>query len=671
MRATTCLLLFGCLSWSGFERDLLGVDFPGPGPGAAQVQSRDGQLELRNQALSCAWSVVDGKLKPKEVFDRIGGSRISAEGTELFRLTLSDGRSVVASDLRVVGEPELGKLPANTGASVLAQRFAGRRIVVRLASADSHLEVEWRAILRDGGNAVRQELILTAKGEAISAKEIRLMEMPAAGARVVGSVPGSPAVAGNFFFACEHPDSQSAVEHGPGLPLATCAIKFDRPLGLGQSVLLSSVIGVVPEGQLRRGFLYYVERERAHPYRPFLHYNSWYDVCWGDLKIREQDCLQVIEDWGREAIEKRGIKLASFVWDDGWDDPNTLWQASSASFPNGFSSALAAARKYNSTLGFWLSPFGGYGQPAKDRLAMGKERGFEFGPQGFSLAGSNYYARFQETCLSMIQSNGANFFKFDGLARSLSETEAMLRLSRALRQERPDLFLSITTGTWPSPFWLWYGDSTWRGGGDMGLAGEGSKREQWMTYRDRETYRNVVQAAPLYPLNSLMNQGFAQAKHGSASENGNSAEEIRRELRSFFACGTCLQELYASAGMMTGENWDDLAETSGWSQQNAEVLADTHWIGGDPGKGEVYGWASWSGRKGVLGLRNPTAKAQAISVDIGQAFDLPVGGERSYRLRSPWKSDTGRPGIGLRAGVLHSFALEPFEVLVLEARSGK
>jgi len=29
---------------------------------------------------------------------------------------------------------------------------------------------------------------------------------------------------------------------------------------------------------MRRDFLAYLELERAHPYRTFLHYNTWYDI---------------------------------------------------------------------------------------------------------------------------------------------------------------------------------------------------------------------------------------------------------------------------------------------------------------------------------------------------------------------------------------------------------
>ena len=32
-----------------------------------------------------------------------------------------------------------------------------------------------------------------------------------------------------------------------------------------------------------------------------------------------------------------------------------------------------------------------------------------------------------------------------------------------------------------------------------------------------------------------------------------------------------------------------------WSRSNAmDVLVDTHWVGGEPFKLEVYGWASWT-----------------------------------------------------------------------------
>ena len=114
----------------------------------------------------------------------------------------------------------------------------------------------------------------------------------------------------------------------------------------------------------------------------------------------------------------------------------------------------------------------------------------------------------------MIHKYGVNQFKFDGTGNAGtvfpgspfdSDFAAAIHLIGELRAAGPDLFINLTTGTWPSPFWLLYADSIWRGGDDtVSTAGVGIYRERWITYRDAETYRGIVQRGPLYPLNSLM-----------------------------------------------------------------------------------------------------------------------------------------------------------------------
>ena len=301
------------------------------------------------------------------------------------------------------------------------------------------------------------------------------------------------------------------------------------------------------------------------------------------------------------------------MFDDGWDNPRTLWQFHEG-FPRGFTPLADLCREYDTRLGVWLSPFGGYGEPREKRLAFGREQGFETNPTGFSLAGPKYYEAFRQACVGMIRNYAVNYFKFDGIAQGMyaqgageyiRDTEAMRRLMQELRLEDPQLFINLTTGSWPSPFWLRYADSLWRQGGDMGLAGVGTKQQQWLTYRDQETYRNIVCRAPLYPLNSLMTQGVAYSRQGSAGDPTFTSEGFRDDVRAFFGSGTGLQELYIQPSKLTDADWSVLAEAAKWSRANADVLVDTHWIGGDPSKLEVYGFASWSPRKGIVMLRNP------------------------------------------------------------------
>jgi hypothetical protein len=193
----------------------------------------------------------------------------------------------------------------------------------------------------------------------------------------------------------------------------------------------------------------------------------------------------------------------------------------------------------------------------------------------------------------------------------------------------------------------------------------GSYRERWITYRDGETYSLIVSRGPLYPLNSLMLHGiiYAQfAKHLDTDPD----DDFANEVHDYFGTGTQLQELYVTPSLLSAKNWDDLAEAARWSRENAEVLKDTHWIGGDPDWLEVYGWAAWSQGKSILVLRNPSDKPQKITIDIEKSLELPAGSAQAFRARSPWKADAGQQPITIRAKIPHVFDLAPFQVLTLD-----
>jgi len=661
--ALAALLLSGC----GELPQRVGLEFPGPAPGEARGEIAAHAFLLENEVIACRWQIADGRLRPTTVTDKLSDTMLALSGAECFLIILSENHEIPASDLKIVRGPKLERLHAKRNASRSAERLTGKQIMLALASPDGDLEVEWRALLRDGSNYIRQELTFVAENEPVEIAEIVLSDVTAPQPRVMGVVDGSPVVAGNFFFAYEHPMSKATITGEADEQRVRCGLLRGGPVKPGESVVQSSVIGVVPEGQLRRGFLHYLERERAHPYRPFLHYNSWFDIAWHDRKMTEKECLEAIEAFGEELITKRGVKLDSLVFDDGWDDNSTLWGFNDG-FPNGFAPLRAAARKHRSAVGTWMSPWGGWSRAGNERRKYGREQGFEMDERGFTLAGPKYYARFRDVCLDMMRRYGVNYFKFDGIgARSVGNIEGMLRLSNELRRADQEVFLNITNGTWPSPYWLWHSDTTWRAGGDTGAHGKGSKRQQWITYRDWQTYNNVVKRGPLFPLNSIMLHGIVFARRGEAEVIVRHVPELLDEIRSYFGSGTHLQELYITAAMMTPQAWDTLAEAATWARANADVLADTHWVGGDPGEGEVYGWASWSRRKGILVLRNPDDAPAQIELDIGAAFELPDGAAQTYSLKSPWQKDAANAAIVVQAGTKHRFELRPFQVVLLDA----
>jgi hypothetical protein len=242
----------------------------------------------------------------------------------------------------------------------------------------------------------------------------------------------------------------------------------------------------------------------------------------------------------------------------------------------------------------------------------------------------------------------------------------MIHLIGDLRSERPDLYVNLTTGTYPSPFFLRHADSIWRGGRDHEFAGVGSNRQRWITYRDGDTFSGIVQKGPLFPLNSLMLHGLIYATH-ARDLNTDPGDDFTAEIRSYFGTGTQLQEMYVTPSLLKTENWDTLAEAAKWARRNSDVLVDTHWVGGDPQELEVYGWAAWADGKGTLVLRNPKDEPQSYTIDVAEVFELPSDAPEQYRMHSPWLEDSSRPRIDLQAGSRHTVDLAPFEVLTLES----
>jgi hypothetical protein len=642
--------------------------YPGPLPGRAKVACAGTNISAGNGALSMSWAVTARGLTLRSIGDA-QGNRSLASTSEVFRIVLADGRAYPASRLAPEARPRISRLKGK-GAR-LSDRIPGWQVKLPLRSADGALRVVWRAVLRDDANYVRQEIELRTAHPDCVLKEIVWLDGTIPGARVAGQVDGCPLTAGDFFFGPEDPHALNRSDSGD----ATCRVRRNSPLAHGEALTQSFIVGIAPPGQMRRAFLYYLERERAHPYRPFLHYNSWYDISRDAFALNQTNCLEAIRLWGERFIRPYDVRMDAMVFDDGWDDPKTLWHFH-AGFPKGFAPLAKLCRQYHTRLGVWLSPFGGYGESRRQRLQFGSRQGYETNAAGFSLAGPKYYAAFKQACVRMVRKYGVNYFKFDGIAAGVSatggadyvlDTEAMRRLMLELRKEDPNLYINLTTGSWPSPFWLRYADSLWRQGDDMGFCGKGSRQQQWLNYRDRETYRNIVRKSPLYPLNSLMTQGVAYSRRGCAGDPAFNSAGFKDDVRAFFGAGTSLQELYVQPGKLTPADWQVLAEAAKWSRANADVLVDTHWLGGDPDEPAVYGYASWTPRKGILMLRNPDDQSHEFALDVAAAFELPPGAPTRFALTSPWAEDAGKPALTAVAGVPLQLTLKPFEVVVLEA----
>ncbi len=628
--------------------------------------------QSQGSALSVNVDVSGKRFAGLHVHDDISGRTLDIG--EVFVLVLKDKTLLRSTDMQVIAISN--SIAASDPHSALRTAHQDApppgSSCWSFTSPSTSARLDWCIILRPGSNYVRELLRITATNTDLPIAEVRLLQFADPGAHVDGTVKGTPVVDANMFFGIEHPLSANTVQDGT----VKASLFRDLPLRSGQSVTYSSVLGTSRPGQLRRAFLAYIESERPRPYKPFLHYNSWFDLGYGN-RFDEAGALDRINAFGQQLVVARHVQLDSFLFDDGWDDPHTLWGFDSG-FPHGVAKTGEVAAQYKAGIGVWLSPWGGYEEQKTERIAYGKQHGFEILNDGYALSGPKYFQRFQQTCLEMIDRCNVNQFKFDGTGNADrvfpgsafdSDFDAAIHLIERLRQEKPSIFINLTTGTTASPFWLFYADSIWRGGEDHDFSGVGSNRQRWITYRDAQTYKNIVRQGPLFPLNSLMLHGIiyaSQAKDLTTDPNNDFADEVH----SYFGTGTQLQEMYITPSLLSQANWDTLAEAARWSRANADTLKDTHWIGGDPDQLQVYGWAAWSPHQGILTLRNPSKESQTFDVDVTSAFELQQTDPATYKVHSVWsnpKNWAPNQAHEIHAGKTFPIHLAPFEVITLEA----
>lgn len=641
-------------------------------PGKAMAFSSRGVLILKNNCLSVKW-LSDKKVITIDDFVTENNERISLKGSPIFELELKDGAVINSADFQISASPKIVQIKGNRGAFKLSEKENGVKILAEFLNVKYGIIVKWQAILKDNSNYIRQVFDFHNLRDSLRIGKLKLIKFPAeTGIKPLGVVDGSPMVSGNFFFAFESPISKFDTRSG----WINSYIEREKPT---LDLTASSVWGVAPKGQLRRGFLFYLERERVVPYRQMLHYNSWYDLSWADRKLTEAGCLDRIQTFGDSLTIKRHVNLNAFLFDDGWDDNQTLWQISKTNFPAGFDNIKALGNKYNASLGVWMSPWGGYEQAKEQRLEYGRKQNppFETNSHGFSLSGPVYSSRFKDAAANFVTNYGISMFKFDGVGAGdqsagatpeyQTDMESLLNMVSNLRTVKPDLYFSLTIGTWPSPFWLKYGDVIWRNGWDTSTEGQGNTRQQWLNYRDGEVYRNIVQRAPLYPISSLMYHGVCIADNGPPAKFDMNDKDISDEIWSFFGSGTSLQELYINPHKLNTANWDCLARAIKWSRENADIMPDTHWVGGDPSKGDIYGFAAWSPEKAIITLRNPSNKTKTFKVDVRKVFELPLNNKYSYLFYNA-KLNSMEANPPLFKGDTYTVTLEPFEVMVLNAR---
>jgi hypothetical protein len=430
------------------------------------------------------------------------------------------------------------------------------------------------------------------------------------------------------FFGLEYPASKNVLK-------PVCKEKTALHTGQEMGLKISdtwiksewTVTALTPGTHVKAWFNKYLESIRAAPLKPYLLYNTWYDVRSPEYTKRPEDVMnetnlmRIINDFKREMLEKRGLKLDAFVLDDGWDIYKSDWVPRKEEFPNGLTPIRKALNDMGTDLGVWFGPIGGYSY-RQWRVQWMKENGYEVVGDQLCLAGTNYHQLFKKRTVDFVRNDGAAYYKWDGIQFSCSEPdhghpigiysrravmESVADLCRSVRSENPGIFLNITSGTWLSPWWMKYANMIWMQGRDYGYASVPSisKRDAAITYRDVVLYEGII-------------KGHLQKLGGEAEP----LDKFTDNTILYFARGVTMWELYISPNLLTDEEWNAIAKSIGWARDRFEILKSTEMVGGDPGKKEAYGYVHFFKDRGIAAVRNPFIQPRVLEIKLDPAYGL-------------------------------------------------
>ncbi|MCL3782571.1 hypothetical protein EMN47_19475 [Prolixibacteraceae bacterium JC049] len=422
---------------------------------------------------------------------------------------------------------------------------------------------------------------------------------------------GQPVYLNDCFFGLEWPVAQNSFSNNQLI----CAHHPGKNIKV-QYQSKKVVWGVAPKKKVAQWFLErYVNTIRISPVKPTVLYNSWYDVRELNPTVLA-DFNNTIQTFNTKLEKEQGIKVDFFVPDDGWQNRNSIYQSS---HPKAHMQLRDMVEKQldNANLGIWMPVHGcrafDMNWVRKNGYAVANPK--LWGSATMCLSMPKYRTELEKRLKELIVDERVTYFKHDNnnmfcsntehghRPNSDSQVEEMFEIMYYMKKLNPDVYLNYTTGMNMSPWWLMGCDCIWMGGGDVGAAGIGNKREQAITYRDTRMRMNQSNQ---FPMNSLMTHGIIKGRYMMGFQQ-ESFRNWKNYIWMFVSRGVSMFELYLTPSYLSDKEWDFLGETLRWTIDRSDIIFNnTQFILGDVRKQEPYGYSHTKGNKMILFLRNPS-----------------------------------------------------------------
>jgi hypothetical protein len=600
-------------------------------------------------------------------FSRADGTDEVPLQSDEFQVLLLDGARLKIDDYHVRGEPTIQTGPKEHSVRITYTPrgrvpLGGPRLIA----------VEY--VLGDGPYLRKALVLEMEEGGAVDALEVERFKTVLTCDR--GGF-GQPIFIGNaWFVGLEYPGgwalrSGGAVSlvHYPGH-----AKKVSNERSAWRILSKTAVAGVGQRGDpLELAFHDYLETIRL-PNPPTLQYDTELDRVGPpseSLPITPEYVMNFYNGI-QSQLEPYGVKADTLVLESFGFDPQTIYRPRKDWFPQGYTPLRKWLEERGTRLGLWL-PLNG----ERLRTKWGVQQGYEEsnGPFPsaygyFCLAGSRYNSALRESLKQIIRDGNIAYFKHDYQQMQCSapghghlptgrhgfeaNLDATLDLMAFERELQPGLLMSATGYVWHSPWWLMHSNHVYfdyaRDAAWFKMWPQLAPREWEMTYKDDIFFQKARKWRHLVPVSACLTQALYRGRRSNTGGKDETLREWSDAIMMIYGRGLQLMDPSLTASLIPADFWRALGEATRWWRANSQTLEKVVMIGGSPRQGQVHGYSHWAGDRGIVCLRNPDVREQAIRVP----FDKSV----LYR---------GKEGLPFRGRVIYPYV----EDLATQFRSGE
>jgi hypothetical protein len=402
------------------------------------------ELWMANQQIRCTIQLRARRLIGDRIEAVSGWSTASETSGNVVATDAGFALDLMWTDWRAPGKVHNGDNPAVLGNevfSVSAHRFVtrpdgGAELILELGDDALSLQIEVTYRLDPDTFFVRKRIaVRDPKKNRHLLRQVWPMRGDVLGIGEVlkgggfGEPIGLRIGSGGAFFGIEYPAASNEIElKDDGTALLRAGHEYGELIGEEWLASEWLVIGLSPDRHVKRWFDLYLEDIRVAPPRPYLLYNTWYDVRSPEYTDRPEDVMndaslrRIIVDFARIRTEWPDISLDAFVLDDGWDVYESDWLLREQEFPGGLRPIAQALEAMGTDLGIWFGPTGGYSFRNKRVNWMG-EHGYEVTGNQLCVAGARYRELLKKRTVDLVRNHGVAYFKWDGIQFSCSEPD--------------------------------------------------------------------------------------------------------------------------------------------------------------------------------------------------------------------------------------------------------